>query len=988
MLLDTLLTDATTSEAAFHKYATTCTALLSAPLDVPEPASLSDFITTLLDKVVRSPSADTIRLIYDLFCGLTLDFLDTLPIDLLVRLQDQLIKILRIPDAEDHFASLICLAILAKLKSVESTIPLTRDISWPDCRSSPPDDDSSKSKSFLKPVDRYSSARQFFTVKRSAKTLDLVTLKVILACSRSCFLSVDKAIESLKLSEEIVGSIAKSEKRSWLSRNRTRTNKLFEKVLRQDIAAGVKYAAISFIATLMEGEVFPLELAPVVRGFLHASVSFIQVQKTIEKFVIQFDEPSIDELIHDLLELACSETIPSLNSLAKLENAIVLTSGLDVRMQDSSVLRQTTLHSLSTSELSELLHRFLNFESGIATVDLHEQLEACPHSYHQTKLNLHQRICKLFLKSTLLSSQDELSVDPLVVTALLDKQMSFSTLPSSCGFYTSNCLSSAISCATLPELEAAPIRRTGSRGWRTALCEKLSKDAESQHQSIVTLVGDICQDLELRCETFERPLREEESRANNLDEQLKASEAALLKLESRAQESISVVDGLEAEKIRLVEQLRVTEQRLQSLSDSYESLQQELIREQKEAADAAVNAEEKINRQDLAHLAIMIGKDEMYEERSLTLTTLEDRTKRLADELDQMRVQEEIDKARIKSLEITVYEKSEALETITGLAVSRQTEINCLVDLKADTMIEKEHLSSKLKESEEQCILLKAELDSRTTKFQVDTAELRRVHDQYIFTKAIEVVEEKKLYETTIHQLQESLSDADRSANSVAMVNEQACARLEEEISMLRRDQEQRANEFAQAQELSCRLMAVMGLDQPQAAPDNIQGSKVLQNSGNQGRHLPCNPDNTTPLTRSFRSSKSGTIKAFSKRPKTCQRFKSPTSHRAKVYSNTTKENATQDCTAKENRFPLTSLSDITQNVRMSTPSTPFSQERDQMQENDGARREDRNADCVDNPNDESFDDSDMFAGTHHHSLNSQYSKAASEPFDEKTVEF
>lgn len=144
---------------------------------MPEPAILSDFITTLLDKVVRSPSADSIRIIYNLFCGLTLDFLDTLPVDLLLRLQDQLIKILRIPDPDDHFASLICLAILAKLKSVDSAIPMTGDRSSSDCRSSPLDAGSSKSESCLKPVDIYSSARQFFTVKRSAKTLDLVTLK-------------------------------------------------------------------------------------------------------------------------------------------------------------------------------------------------------------------------------------------------------------------------------------------------------------------------------------------------------------------------------------------------------------------------------------------------------------------------------------------------------------------------------------------------------------------------------------------------------------------------------------------------------------------------------------------------------------------------------------------------------------------------------------------------------------------------------------------
>lgn len=145
---------------------------------MPEPTILSAFITKLLDKAVQSPSADSIRLIYNLFCGLTLDFLDTMPIDLLVRLQDQLIKILRIPEADDHSTNLICLAILAKLKSVESSVPAAEDqSSVSDCRSLPVDASLGNSEPVLKPVDRYSSARQFFTAKRSAKTLDLVTLK-------------------------------------------------------------------------------------------------------------------------------------------------------------------------------------------------------------------------------------------------------------------------------------------------------------------------------------------------------------------------------------------------------------------------------------------------------------------------------------------------------------------------------------------------------------------------------------------------------------------------------------------------------------------------------------------------------------------------------------------------------------------------------------------------------------------------------------------
>ena len=405
------------------------------------------------------------------------------------------------------------------------------------------------------------------------------------------------------------------------------------------------------------------------------------------------DETSIRTIVCDLLKLACTEVIPSLESLIKLDNAMVLLSGFDVRIQDSSALRQAILYSLSTNELSELLRRFLSFKCTVATIDLHEQLEACPHSYHHVRLDFYQRICNLFLKTALYSSQDEVSIDALIATALLDKQMSFSSLPSRCDFYKSGPLASMITHAPLYEPEAAPIKRIAGGEWREALYENISKAAESQHQSIVRMVGEICQDLELRCDDIERPLREEQSRANGLDGKLKASEMKLLELESQAQEHISLLNGLAADKTRLLGQTQMAEQRLQSISRTQELLQQELVVEQRLAADAAATAQERINREELAHLAIMIGKDEMYEEQNLTLARLEDRTRWIADELDQKRVQEEIDKARIESLETSVHEKSETIDMVTELAVSRQTEIDCLVQMKANALIEKEGLS-------------------------------------------------------------------------------------------------------------------------------------------------------------------------------------------------------------------------------------------------------------------------------------------------------
>ena len=45
-----------------------------------------------------------------------------------------------------------------------------------------------------------------------------------------------------------------------------------------------------------------------------------------------------------------------------------------------------------------------------------------------------------------------------------------------------------------------------------------------------------------------------------------------------------------------------------------------------------------------------------------------------------------------------------------------------------------------LKESEERYVRLKAELDTKTTSFQTETADLRRVHNEHMSSRADEVL--------------------------------------------------------------------------------------------------------------------------------------------------------------------------------------------------------------------------------------------------------
>ena len=167
--------------------------------------------------------------------------LKMMPADLLIRLQEHLLKMLRVLEAGDHSANLLCLAILAKIASSEVTHMETLERPLGSDKVCSPNTSPSPGPTRSLTVN-YNSAKHFFTAKRASKTLDLVVLKVILACSRSCSLSSSEIIESLRISEEIVDAIGNEEKRTWMLKNSTKSRKLHEKILRPGIDIGVRCA--------------------------------------------------------------------------------------------------------------------------------------------------------------------------------------------------------------------------------------------------------------------------------------------------------------------------------------------------------------------------------------------------------------------------------------------------------------------------------------------------------------------------------------------------------------------------------------------------------------------------------------------------------------------------------------------------------------------------------------------------------------------------
>lgn len=187
--------------------------MLSAALTVAVPSNVPIFLESLLEKAVQSRSPEAIRSVNQTLSGLGTSYLDKLAPDSLARFQSHLTELLTKLDMDDPFANLLCLAVLAKFASRPCG-----------------------------PPDNFAPARKYFVGKRAQKTFDLAILKVINACSRSSILSSTGALETLALSEEIVGALSSDEKKSRVGKNSGMTRNLYAKILRPDIDKSLQAA--------------------------------------------------------------------------------------------------------------------------------------------------------------------------------------------------------------------------------------------------------------------------------------------------------------------------------------------------------------------------------------------------------------------------------------------------------------------------------------------------------------------------------------------------------------------------------------------------------------------------------------------------------------------------------------------------------------------------------------------------------------------------
>ncbi|KAL8939331.1 MAG: hypothetical protein Q9216_003424 [Gyalolechia sp. 2 TL-2023] len=906
------------------------------------------------------PSASTIRPVYRVLSGVGALLLNALPADLVARLQGQFKKMLQIVDLEDHVSSLYCLAVLAFMSSPQH--PAT---SLSESQSSSPL--AKGLLSTIKELESYHVARQYFTSKRATKTLDLVVLKVIYACSKSCTLSPAAILESLQLSNTIIEAIDVRDRQQWMTHNRGKFRKLVEKIVLYDRESEMMSP---FICTLAGDGPVPQELTLVYKAALCAPFTSKLPRLVGEKALLLLDELSIQDQLLWILQEASHE-LNNFSTLFKVQAALVIVESFTASIEHSAPLRQKLLYLLSTNTVGKPLRHFLDVTPNLHLTGInHDYVDVCPHFYTEQLTTLHQKVCLLFLKTALLSESDSVGLDASLGSALLRKMMSTGG-KTSCERYKPDMVYRKRTTVALFEASSTPDAHTGSEQWRERIMHDLAQNAEYQYQTIVRTMGDACQDLERRCDEIERPLREEQAKSKQLHDNLGELRLRITELESQNHEQSLYIEGLDHEKSELADSMRYLKGEREDLLNQVKGLRQALQEASQRTEEVAGNSTNRIQQLELIHAAAIAEKEEEFDADRHSMQGMRARIEKLEDDAARMRERASATSEEVVSLETIIREQETALTRTNTVVDEKRTECDKQMGLINRLETEKGDLQNELQVASNTNQALSEDLDARAAAIQAQSAELSRVRSEYeteLSEQSHKIVQIQKASEEKVKGLQNLLHRQTEEAVQAAEESKATVRRLESRLVKLKGEIKNRESELEEAQGLTNQVMAFWNrqrrrnvtIEGSLRVPEDNQGDKFIAS------HQPA------------RSSHASETPPEAKRTKIHQRFGSRGYTEDKVGAGTPRLRSE----AALDREPLPDL-DIETHKRFNVTPTG-NKARTGTSADKNANNENTGVELVEG----SFCDSDFFASSDQNLIAGVHAKEPDEISDDTTMDF
>lgn len=612
------------------------------------------------------PCAETVAPLHTLMrsLGSSSRILSEVPTEVMSNLQLEFTKTLR--NLDDHMGNLLCLAAFARVASART--------------------DSTYNQHGPEPPSWLLNIQHFFGSKRGLKTLDLVVLRVILACSANCNnLTPSKASKSIRLAICIADAVDPVQKEAWIAANSSKIAKLCEKVSRDCLDREIQVMGVAFLLSLCSVTSLPAQIRDLGLRILVSKDSQSALSNMAPHVVSRLTASlaTCDEsIVYELLRLtvdALKDDAPTCGSFSNLHVADLLLSGL--QSAESQLVNSSLLRSASTKEaIASLLGRFPTVQNEANC----QGVEVCNCAYSSMKNRIFLRLFEIYFAAAL--SQNGNNTDILVMKSLVGRVTTTFT-QQDCWFSKSNTKDFRGSLYVRDGREFVSTQHP-TRDWRSGVAETFRRNSQASHENIMKVLGDVCFDLERRCYDVEGPLRSVESDRDRYAfeaEQLKRQNEELV---SRVTESSCTVSALQQDLARLEERAEAAYARVEELSMSLNSAGQE-AQEQQRLSEETLHKERQASRtRELDLIATATAKDDQIEELQDELHSLRSENKQMRLGLDEAsRVNATLSETSA-SLQHELADVRDLLESARAMCTQKEDELKHLLTDKEDLRME------------------------------------------------------------------------------------------------------------------------------------------------------------------------------------------------------------------------------------------------------------------------------------------------------------
>ncbi|KAI9785649.1 MAG: hypothetical protein M1816_008272 [Peltula sp. TS41687] len=826
-LLDTLLRKASTG-GQNAQYAAACIMLLGKPLPVAIaiPDAVLPFLSRLLRAAIESPSVSAIRNVYGLLTPRHSSLVEDVPTEIVRALHDRLLMVLK--HSDQQLVNLLCLGVFARLVSGHRS-RCDSDSGKPPAELN--DNDSHRQLDVL----NIGSIEKFFNELKGPKTIQLVVLRVISACSDSSQTSLHDALETLSLAIEIVNTVEPTIKRKWIEANDVTIQKLRDKISRATLPLELQSRTLEFVLSLTGSEPLPPVLTSIfqnvvlntIRAPICCSPSTQISTRVLEAFIGRVDDGFLYSALREGLVASIDQMKFRGASMRRTRFVTELVRTFSRMTPHLPMLGSSILRALSSEDVSEPLHSFTQFSLQSVPLSKCPDFEICPIAAVEARRELCLSLCSLVLQVIIQGMPNDTRIEYSLSLKLLEKQREYA-LPSALCTFDSRA-SRSMTWGTIPFLEqiSTPADPSISHNWGERLVANLLTDAKYKHETLVRMVGEVCRDLENRCSNVEAPFREEQARAAKLSEELQAAQCQASRLQSELQDQRLLLNSREFDRAQLKEEVKLLNGNAQDAAQEIQQLHNQLRTVSRDAELAMSAANERAEQRELEHLAILNVKEEAIEDLQARVNELEKSLHDAGGELerqtqDYIRVHQKVD-----MLEDKVESQTKEMELHDARIVEQAERIRVLNDLEQNLRKKLEAANNDSQQSAAEREALRVKLDHTEKSLSVQIENMTRARDSDA-TEAI--AKEAQLRQQHQHEIHDLKAEADLERHGMAMDRQRKDSRileLEEKIERFKRERAAKAKEFAEAQDLGRRLLAVVGANTTKLAPHSSAGDSL-----------------------------------------------------------------------------------------------------------------------------------------------------------------